>query len=91
MSYSFTIHAKSKGEAKAGVSAKLAEVCQSQPAHQRDRAAAQAAANAFIDVLVEPMDKEMVNVHMTGALGWREKDQYTSGSVSVNVGITAVA
>lgn len=88
MSYSFTVTAATKGEAKAAVSFRLDEVASGQKVHERDRAAAQAAVNAMLDVLVDPTNNEKVTVSVGGSLGWRAQDEYTSAGVNVSVAIT---
>jgi hypothetical protein len=69
MSYSFNGRAATKTAAKEFVAAELAKVISSQPIHVRDRDQAQAAANAFID-LVEDDDTKDVSVSVNGSVGW---------------------
>jgi hypothetical protein len=69
MSFSFDFTAPTKDEAKARATAELDEVVRVQPAHAQDRAAALAAAHAFIDLLADDDSKDVrVNVH--GSVGW---------------------
>lgn len=89
MSYSFDFAAPTKADAKLRVASELETIAAQQPAHEKDRAAAQAAANAIIDLLAddETMD---IRVSMHGSVGWRMAlsggDQYplTQASVGVN-------
>lgn len=90
MSYSFEFAVATKAEAKERVAAELAGVVNFQPAHAQDRAAALAAAHAFIDLLADDDTKDIrVNVH--GSVGWNhnpddpygEKSPLTHASVGV--------
>jgi hypothetical protein len=89
MSYSFDFAAPSKDEAKARVASELDSIVAQQPAHAKDRAAAQAAANAVIDLIADD-DAMDIRVSMHGSVGWRtslsDGDQYplTQASVGVN-------
>jgi hypothetical protein len=69
MSYSFTIRAASKTEAKTKVAGELASVVQRQPEHARDMPEAQATCNAFIDLLADD-DVKIVQVSVNGSIGW---------------------
>jgi|InoplaM3SPM_1038593.scaffolds.fasta_scaffold53306_1 hypothetical protein len=69
MSYSFTVKASTKSEAKSAVAAKMAEVAEQQSAHARDRDQAVAAASAFIDQLADDESKD-VAVSLSGYLSW---------------------
>lgn len=90
MSYSFTFKAANKTEAKAKVSAELDKVAQHQDCHHRDKQQAQAAADAFIDLLVEDETKD-VFVSMSGSLSgfWTGSDvtRITGANVSVNASL----
>ncbi len=71
MSYSFSVRASNKAEAKERVDAELAKVVESQAIHARDRAQAQHVAEAFIDLLVDDPERDIdVNVH--GSVSWRD-------------------
>jgi len=70
MSYSFTVRAATKEDAKAQASAKYAEVLQAQPSHATDMAAAEAAAFTVIDLLPAAADRDVV-VNCSGSVGWR--------------------
>lgn len=69
MSYSFSFRAATKAEAKSKVAEELAKVVQAQPIHAVDQAQAQAAADAFIDILPEDASKD-VQVSVNGSVGW---------------------
>jgi len=85
MSYSFNINAASKAAAKSSVAAELEKVVQSQPVHAADRAAAQAAADAFIDLL-DDGDERPIAVSVSGSVSYAHDgspDKLTTTSVSV--------
>jgi hypothetical protein len=65
MSYSFTVRAANKAEAKNAVAAKLAEVVRHQSAHAVDQDKAHAAACAFIDALADDATRD-IHVGMYG-------------------------
>lgn len=69
MSYSFRIQAATKAQAKEKVAAELALVVQAQPIHARDQAQAQAAADAFIDLLADDDAKDVMCV-VYGSVSW---------------------
>jgi lipopolysaccharide export system protein LptC len=70
MSYGFTVRAATAAEAKQKVAAELDKVVASQSVHARDRAQAQAAADAFVDLLAQD-DTMDVEVRINGSVGWR--------------------
>lgn len=83
MSYSFSVKGETKDEAKAKVALELAKVVLAQPVHSKDQAQAQAAADAFIDVLLVPIEEGTeVSVSVNGSL-WTEGDFVRQASVSV--------
>jgi hypothetical protein len=84
MSYSFNLRAATKADAKARVAAELAKVVQGQPIHEADRAQAQAAADAFIDVLPDDPSQD-VSVNMSGSVGWTGTYPQNHRLVSVGV------
>ncbi len=69
MSYSFSVRAATKAEAKSKVAEELAKVVQAQPIHSVDQAPAQAAADAFVDLLPDDETKDLL-VTMNGWIGW---------------------
>ena len=87
MSYSFTVRAATKAEAKEKIAAEFDKVVEGQPAHATDRAAAEAAAGAFVDLLGEPADGQVVQAVVHGSLGWRGEGDYTSANVGVQASI----
>lgn len=92
MSYSFSVTAASKADAIAKVEAEFAQVAANQPTHAKDKDAAVAVAKAFVDLLVDPAESEVVYVTMYGRLGWRGESDvaiFTSGNVSVGASITS--
>lgn len=89
MSYSFSVKAATKAEAKVAVAAEMDKVVQSQPTHAQDRDQAVTAASAFID-LVGDDDTKDVSVSVSGWLSWLTVDgvvttQGASVSVSANL------
>ena len=90
MSYSFTFRSKNKTEAKARVAVELDRVAQGQSCHERDKHQAQAAADAFIDLLVEDETKGGF-ISMSGSLtgSWTGSDvtRITGANLSVNAGL----
>jgi hypothetical protein len=69
MSYSFQLQAASKAEAKARVAHELAKVAAQQPAHAQDMGPAVTAAHAFIDLLHDDPEKDVM-VSMHGSVGY---------------------
>lgn len=90
VSYSFTITAKDKAEAKEKVAAELANVLAFQPAHKKDEPAAKAAAEAFIDLLTDSPDHH-ISVSVHGSVGWvyDGTDGSDSALTSASVGVSA--
>lgn len=94
MSYSFSIRAATKSEAKALVAGELDKVLAQQPVHAADRAPALAAAEAFIDVLTDnettEADSQDIVVQVNGSVGWQHPDQsrLTAASVGVSAYLT---
>lgn len=91
MSYSFNVKAASKAAAKEEIAAKFAEVVNGQPVHKADHDAAVAAAQAFVDVLAEPNDEQIVAVTVNGWVSWRAEDEFIGASVSINAGLATKA
>jgi hypothetical protein len=90
MSYSFVVRAADKAEAKTMVAAELAKVTETQPAHAADQAQAQAAADAFIDLLVDDASMDVrVNVH--GSVSWLFEKPPTLIGASVGVSASLIA
>jgi hypothetical protein len=90
MSYSFTVKAATKDDAKAAVEAAFDNVVAQQPIHARDKAAALANASAVIDLLMDvPADKH-VSVSVNGYVGWMLGDDQPLNSASVSAGASLV-
>lgn len=91
MSYSFSVAAPSKAEAKEQVVAKFDEMVVSQPTHAADREVALANANAVIDLLQEPVAPDQVRVSCSGYLSWRsthgDPPVFTSANVSASASL----
>ena len=86
MSYSFTVQAGSKAEAKEQVTTELSKVVEQQPNHKADQEQAHAAAQAFIDILPDANDKD-VAVRVAGHIastGTESSEGLTSASFSVS-------
>lgn len=81
MSYSFSAQAATKAELKSKVAEQLAAVVVAQPAHEKDQAPAQAAADAFIDLLLDD-DTCDAAISMSGSLTWND-----AGTLGVNVSL----
>lgn len=94
MSYSFTIRADNKDDAKAKVTGELARVAGAQAMHIRDVQQAQAATDLFIDLLADD-DSKLVYVSVNGSLGWQfpcdpggeAEHPLTTASVGVTVSL----
>lgn len=86
MSYSFSVMGATKDEAKTLIEAEFDKIIASQPVHAADKAAALAAAGAFIDLLTDPPEGKVVRVSMHGSLGWNEPDpkSFTGSGVGVS-------
>lgn len=86
MSYSFSIAAASKTEAKQKIADSFDGVVTSQPVHRADRDAAVMCGQTFVDMLADPDDGKEILVNMSGSMGWRdmEQKQFTSAGVNVN-------
>ena len=93
MSYSINFRAASKADAKATVSAELDKVVAQQPVHAVDRAGAEAAAGAQIDLLNDD-DSMDVSVSMSGSVGgtWGADNtvtDLTQANISVYASLSA--
>lgn len=84
MSYSFSVTASAKDEAKQKIGEQFDTVLAGQPVHSVDRDAAQAAAEAFVDVLHDPAANEEIRVSVSGSVGWRSEGVFTHSNVSVS-------
>lgn len=90
MSYSFAVRAATKDEAGKKVEEELGKVVASQPVHDFDRQAAQDAAEAFIEKLVDPAEGQEVFVYVSGSLGWKDVGDDAAGKfASANISVQA--
>lgn len=95
MSYSFNFTAASKSEAKDKAKAELDRVVEQQPIHRNDQAQALAAAQAFIDLVPEPEEGQVVYVNVNGSVGWKGvlggdgAADISSAAVSVSASVSA--
>ena len=87
MSYSFSVQASDKASAIQAVSASFDEVVTSQPVHAVDKEAAVASATAYINLLADPSDTEVVDVQVNGWLSWVSDGVYSGASVGVTARI----
>lgn len=76
MSYSFSVQAPTKEEAKQKVSLEFDRVLEGQPVHAADLPSARVAAAAFIDVLRDPTEAEEVKVRVNGWVSWRAEGEF---------------
>jgi len=81
MSYSFTVRASSKAEAKFKVAEAMAKVVEQQQSHVIDQKQAITNAEAFIGLLADDETKDVV-VNMHGSIGW-------TGQLGVDAVITS--
>lgn len=82
MSYSFTVKAATKDDAKRAVTHELAKAVVGQRCHARDVPAARAAAHAFVDALDEPGEDQAVLVQGSGSLSGRWEIDTSMSSIS---------
>lgn len=87
MSYSFSVQAKTKAEAKEKIVQQMATVLQSQPMHAKDAHQATAAAFAFVDTLPDDPNKS-ISVTVNGYLSW-SGDSDAPNITSANFGCSA--
>jgi hypothetical protein len=88
MSYSFSVKAANKTEAKKMVADQMQGVVNNQPVHKADADAAIAAAGAFIDILGEPNEGDEINVSVNGYLSWHG-DMSNADFIGANVNVSA--
>lgn len=87
MSYSFSVTAESKVEAKEKIAGQFDTIIAAQPVHAADRASAQAAADAFVDVLKDPAENEQIAVTVNGYVSWQAEGEFTGASVGVTAAV----
>jgi hypothetical protein len=78
MSYSFSVRGTTKAETIEKLIAEFDKVVESKPIHLSDRAQAQAAAEAFLDIVPENVDGKDLYISVSGSVGW-------SGTLSIDV------
>jgi hypothetical protein len=87
MSYSFSVTADNKVDAKEKIAAQFDVVLQGQAVHETDRSAAQAAAFAYVDMLADPDDEHVISVNIHGYLSWTEAGKFTNSNVGISAGV----
>ena len=87
MSYSFSLTAATKADAKHMIREKFDGVIESQPKHAADKESAVVAGQTLVDLLAEPHEGDKVIVSMNGYLSWTFDGEITQASVSVTVGL----
>lgn len=86
MSYSFSITASSKDEAKQKIAEQMDAVVLAQPPHAADRDAAVATGCAFVDLVMDVPEDRVMNISMHGSVSWILNDPHAlTGS---NVGFS---
>lgn len=83
MSYSFTVKAATKEEAKTKVAAELDAIAGAQPTHKVDRDGVAAVAGVFIDLLADPQENHEIQVMINGSLSWSSENVYNGAEVTV--------
>lgn len=91
MSYSFSVTAATKAEAKEKIAEEFDKIVVSQPVHEVDRAPAQAAAHAFVDVLADPGEDQQISVNCNGYVSWRAEGEFTSANFTCGGSVVAKA
>lgn len=94
MSYSFSVKAATKADAKAQVAAELDKVVAAQPTHKVDRDAVGVVTDAFIDAVAEPSESEEITVMVSGSVSWRgvagqDNNEFTGAEVTTRVYVRA--
>lgn len=87
MSYSFNLTAATKAEAIEKVAVALNGVVLQQPEHEADSRQTLATAEAYINMLTDPDENQVVYVNVSGSLGWRSEGVYISSNVSVSCSV----
>jgi hypothetical protein len=91
MSYSFSVTAANKAEAKQKIADSFDNVVKSQPSHAADRDAAVSAGSAIVDILRDPADGQEIHVSMYGSLSWLHDapDAFIGAAATVNASVRA--
>lgn len=88
MSYSFSIDATTKAEAKDKVAAELDKVVQQQPIHVVDRKQARDAVEAFVSLLPDDDTKDL-HVSVSGSVAWAgPQDEPVVTGANISIGVT---
>lgn len=93
MSYSFSVSAPTKDEAKAQVQQQFDNIVMQQPEHAADRTAANGTVEAYIDLAAEPTGTQQIHVTAFGSLSSTPSgDDGTSdvriGGATLNVSVS---
>ncbi len=92
MSYSFSVQATTKAEAKAAAETKFDEVVVQQPIHARDKAAALANVSAVVDLLTDKVPEgHIISVGVSGYVSWLNALSSASDNPLTTVSISANA
>lgn len=91
MSYSFSVTAAGKAEAKQKIAEAFDNVVTNQPTHAADRDASVSAGGAFVDLLEDPADGQEIHISMHGSLSWRHDhpETFTGAGVGVSAALRA--
>ena len=89
MSYSFTVTADTKADAKQKIAQSFDAVVNGQSSHAADRDPVVACGSAFVEALAEPQAGDEIYVTIYGCLSWRQgiPEEFTSASASVNASL----
>lgn len=94
MSYSFSVQAATKAEAKEKIAKEWSNIVGQQSIHAADQKSAQAAAEAFVDALSEPDDTQQISVSASGSVSWYPgvaSQRITAVSGTVNASLATKA
>jgi len=91
MSYSFSVAADTKAEAKVQIAAEFDRIVSTQPIHAADREVAQGAAESFVDLVSEPAENQTLVVNVHGSVSWLNEDDFQGANVGIGVQIVAKA
>ncbi len=89
MSYSFTVKASTKDDAKKQIVDQMAQVVTNQPDHALDQAAVVVAGGAFVDMLGDVAEGYEVHVSIHGSVGWNHPHDTPKHYISAGVGVSA--
>ena len=89
MSYSFSVNAATKAEAKEKIAKEWKNIVEAQPIHSADRDSAQAFAEASVDNLNDPDATQKISVYASGSVSYRSDNSITAIGGTVNVSLAA--